>query len=271
VVVSALTLLIACDAVPWAALSTDPDAARQTTSSPAPNGGDATDPLNESNLAANDNCCLIADPFDSDPRAGCGDPVIEACVCLHRPSCCEAVWDVDCVIHTLAACGVCTVIDPQLVAAMDVDSDNDGRSDFDELVEGTDPEDPTDGPDIDGDGIPNGEDPDVDGDGIPNGFDFDVDGDGMLNVWDIEIDGDGIVNFLDFDDDGDGILDEYDIDSDADGIPDHQCITDEDCDDLDACNGVETCAFTGICRMAPPPNCSDHIGCTVDSCDPYSG
>ncbi|MBE5774254.1 MAG: peptidoglycan-binding protein, partial [Clostridiales bacterium] len=45
-----------------------------------------------------------------------------------------------------------------------------------------DPGETTEGtPDVDGDGIPNGEDPDVDGDGIPNGEDPDVDGDGIPN------------------------------------------------------------------------------------------
>ena len=46
--------------------------------------------------------------------------------------------------------------------------------------------------DIDGDGIPNGDDPDVDGDGIPNGEDPDVDGDGVPNGDDPDVDGDGV-------------------------------------------------------------------------------
>ena len=50
-----------------------------------------------------------------------------------------------------------------LLAALALDSDNDGRSDLEELVLGNDPFDPLDGPDIDGDGIPNGEEPDVAG------------------------------------------------------------------------------------------------------------
>lgn len=240
------------------------------SSSTPPDDGDA-DQLSQPTLSTSDDCCLIADPLDPTPRAGCGDPAIEACVCAHRLSCCQDIWGYECVIDTLTACGICTVLDPYVITVLSIDSDNDGRNDFDELVEGTNPEDPTDGPDIDGDGIPNGEDPDVDGDGIPNGLDFDVDGDGMLNVWDIDIDGDGIVNFLDLDDDGDGLLDEYDIDSNADGIPDRQCFTDDDCDDGNVCNGDEVCALIAICRMGPPPNCSDHIGCTIDSCDPYSG
>ncbi len=269
--VVAFALLIACEGVPLASLSADADAGRASSSPSTSAGEGVADLLDQSILAAGDDCCLIADPLDPDPRAGCGDPAVEACVCLHRPSCCEAIWDLDCVIETLGACGICTVMDPQVVAVLNTDSDNDGRNDLDELIAGTDPRDPTDGPDIDGDGILNGDDPDVDGDGIYNGFDFDVDGDGMLNVGDVDIDGDGIVNFLDFDDDGDGLLDEYDIDDNADGVPDHQCFTDEDCDDGNVCNGDETCALTAICRMGPPPNCSDHIGCTIDACHPASG
>ena len=40
------------------------------------------------------------------------------------------------------------------------------------------------GPDVDGDGIPNFLDPDIDGDGIGNGDDFDIDGDGLPNITD---------------------------------------------------------------------------------------
>ena len=40
------------------------------------------------------------------------------------------------------------------------------------------------GPDVDGDGIPNFLDPDIDGDGIGNGYDFDIDGDGLPNITD---------------------------------------------------------------------------------------
>ncbi len=46
--------------------------------------------------------------------------------------------------------------------------------------------------DLDGDGIPNGEDPDVDGDGIPNGQDGDDDGDGIPDNEDDDDNGDGI-------------------------------------------------------------------------------
>jgi len=84
------------------------------------------------------------------------------------------------------------------------DSDDDGRSDFDEVLLGTDPSDPTDGPDVDGDGLLNGEDDDVDGDGISNGEDDDVDGDGVSNSMDDDDDGDGEPDATDDDDDGDG-------------------------------------------------------------------
>jgi uncharacterized repeat protein (TIGR02543 family) len=73
--------------------------------------------------------------------------------------------------------------------------------------------------DIDGDGIPNGEDDDVDGDGIPNGEDDDVDGDGIPNGEDDDVDGDGIPNGEDEDVDGDGIPKGEDDDVDGDGIP----------------------------------------------------
>jgi len=266
-----LALLIACDGVPWVHSSSDSEAGRDASSSFPSSDDDAADRVDPSTLSASESCCLIADPLAANPRAGCGDPAIEACVCTHRPSCCEDIWGFECVIDTVAACGICNVMDPLVVAAMDVDTDNDGRSDFDELVEGKDPEDPTDGPDIDGDGIPNEDDPDVDGDGILNGFDLDVDGDGVLNVFDPDIDGDGVVNFIDVDDDGDGLLDDDDLDDDADGMADDKCIRDEDCDDGNVCNGQEVCTLIAICRLGPPPDCSDHVACTIDGCQPYSG
>ncbi|UCE58489.1 MAG: hypothetical protein JSU63_13725 [Phycisphaerales bacterium] len=74
----------------------------------------------------------------------------------------------------------------------EIDTDNDGLTDLEEIEAGLDPKDPTDGPDIDGDGIPNEEDPDIDGDGLPNYTDPDVDGDGLLNADDPDLDGDGL-------------------------------------------------------------------------------
>ena len=48
------------------------------------------------------------------------------------------------------------------------------------------------------------------------------------------------------------------------------CIDDLDCDDVDACNGVETCRAGG-CVDGTPPNCDDGNPCTDDSCDTTVG
>ncbi|MGE0481768.1 MAG: hypothetical protein AB7Q17_14980, partial [Phycisphaerae bacterium] len=115
---------------------------------------------------------------------------------------------------------------PEELAAVRADSDNDGRTNLEELMMGMDPYDRLDGPDIDGDGIPNGEDDDVDGDGVLNKHDFDVDGDGIFNDHDSDIDADGLIGDDDGDDDGDGLSDRHDLDDDGDDDPD-----DEDEDD----------------------------------------
>jgi cysteine-rich repeat protein len=44
-----------------------------------------------------------------------------------------------------------------------------------------------------------------------------------------------------------------------------------DCDDRDACNGVETCAPASGCQSGTPPNCDDGDACTDDACDPAGG
>ncbi|MBI4716249.1 MAG: hypothetical protein HY763_00430, partial [Planctomycetes bacterium] len=44
------------------------------------------------------------------------------------------------------------------------------------------------------------------------------------------------------------------------------CLTNADCDDGLYCNGAETCV-SGVCQPGTPPNCSDNIACTADSCD----
>ncbi len=51
------------------------------------------------------------------------------------------------------------------------------------------------------------------------------------------------------------------------------CDSNDDCDNLDACNGVETCdTGTGTCLPGtPPPPCSDGDVCTLDVCDPLTG
>jgi hypothetical protein len=47
------------------------------------------------------------------------------------------------------------------------------------------------------------------------------------------------------------------------------CSSNNDCDDHNACNGVETCDG-GHCALGTPPNCDDHNQCTAD-CDPAVG
>ncbi|MEM7292315.1 MAG: OmpA family protein [Pseudomonadota bacterium] len=120
------------------------------------------------------------------------------------------------------------------------DSDNDGVPDEDEIINGTDPNNP----DTDGDGIPDGiENNDSDGDGINDGLEPDSDGDGIPDATEVgpdpnnpqDSDGDGIPDYSDTDSDndgvpdsvegsgdtdGDGIPDSLDVDSDNDGIPD---------------------------------------------------
>lgn len=48
------------------------------------------------------------------------------------------------------------------------------------------------------------------------------------------------------------------------------CAVDSDCDDGDACNGVESC-ITGECSPGTALSCDDGKACTADSCDPQSG
>jgi hypothetical protein len=44
------------------------------------------------------------------------------------------------------------------------------------------------------------------------------------------------------------------------------------CDDLDACDGLETCdPVTGDCRPGTPVSCDDMDACTTDACDPADG
>ncbi|MCH8814530.1 MAG: hypothetical protein IH957_05435 [Chloroflexi bacterium] len=80
-----------------------------------------------------------------------------------------------------------------------VDSDNDGLTNFEEFLLGTDPCDP----DTDGDGFDDGEDAfpldptenfDTDNDGTGDNADPDVDGDGTPNGSDADIDGNGVAN-----------------------------------------------------------------------------
>jgi len=48
------------------------------------------------------------------------------------------------------------------------------------------------------------------------------------------------------------------------------CTTDDDCDDNDACNGLETCVDT-VCQSGTPVDCDDGDACTADSCAPATG
>ncbi len=48
------------------------------------------------------------------------------------------------------------------------------------------------------------------------------------------------------------------------------CTTNADCDDADACNGLETCV-AGSCQAGTPLNCGDANACTADSCDAATG
>jgi hypothetical protein len=109
-----------------------------------------------------------------------------------------------------------------------LDGDNDGLPNDLELEFGLDPDDPTDGPDIDGDGTPNFRDDDVDGDAITNDTDPDIDGDGLSNLIDADIDGDAVPDQIDFDMDADGIRNEWDWDDDSDGNDDGPDDNDDD-------------------------------------------
>jgi hypothetical protein len=48
------------------------------------------------------------------------------------------------------------------------------------------------------------------------------------------------------------------------------CSTNGQCDDGNACNGLETCV-TGQCQAGTPLNCTDNNPCTTDSCDTVTG
>ena len=48
------------------------------------------------------------------------------------------------------------------------------------------------------------------------------------------------------------------------------CNTNADCDNHNACDGLETCV-AGKCQAGTPPNCNDSNVCTADSCNPTGG
>ncbi|MDI1451741.1 hypothetical protein, partial [Polyangium sp. 6x1] len=47
------------------------------------------------------------------------------------------------------------------------------------------------------------------------------------------------------------------------------CTTNAQCDDGDACNGIEYCDV--VCKASAPVNCNDGVPCTVDTCNPQTG
>ena len=215
------------------------------------------------------NCCV------NSLSPGCDDPDIEACVCASQPSCCDTNWGLSCVGLAITLCNSCPGVDGEISGLLG-DSDGDGLTDLEEIIAALDPLNPYDGIDVDGDGIPNGEDFDVDGDGIPNAYDIDVDGDGELNFVDDDIDGDGLLNALleDDDDDGDGIDNLIDNDDDADGFPDREDDDDDDDDgdDDEECESNRDCTGDEICddgECIPPAEAAtrgpvSEVKCSAD-------
>ncbi|MEM7209908.1 MAG: OmpA family protein [Pseudomonadota bacterium] len=130
------------------------------------------------------------------------------------------------------------------------DADGDGVLDDEEIINGTDPNNP----DSDGDGIPDGtENSDTDGDGINDGIEQDADGDGVDDATEagpdpqnpVDSDNDGTPDFIDLDSDNDGIADviEGNNDTDGDGIPDY---LDPDSDNDGIPDAVEDTNLTGV-------------------------
>ncbi len=153
---------------------------------------------------------------------------------------------------------------------IDADDDNDGISDLDEVLIGSDPVDqdsdgdglsdglelggdpaaPLDSDsdgladllddDDDDDGLPTADEEagDMDQDGLPNHLDSDSDGDGFGDGYEGlgDPDGDGVPNYLDTDSDGNGSSDSDDGDGDLDldGIPDFLDVDDGDGPGADA-------------------------------------
>ncbi|MDH5492773.1 MAG: hypothetical protein OEY14_12540, partial [Myxococcales bacterium] len=68
---------------------------------------------------------------------------------------------------------------------------------------------------------------------------------------------------------GDAGADAEPADGETDAPP-PECTLGADCDDLDPCNGLETCE-AGACTPGTPPSCEDGLACSLDSCDPATG
>ncbi len=106
--------------------------------------------------------------------------------------------------------------------------------------------------DSDGDGLPDADEWlfDHDGDGVPNFLDDDSDGDGLLDVDEglDDVDGDGLGNYADPDSDGDGIPDSVEglVDSDGDGTPDAQDLDSDDDDVRDELEGDDDFDGDGV-------------------------
>ena len=121
----------------------------------------------------------------------------------------------------------------------DLDSDGDTIAD---VLEAMGDDGDVNDSDSDGDGITDKDEWlfDTDGDGIPNFLDDDSDGDGIDDAVEGsgDDDNDGVANYLDTDSDGDGVADslETDADSDGDGIPN---FLDEDADNDGIDDSVE--------------------------------
>jgi hypothetical protein len=49
------------------------------------------------------------------------------------------------------------------------------------------------------------------------------------------------------------------------------CLLDADCDDGDACNGLETCSSNGLCISGIPLSCGEPTQCQAPACDPVLG
>ena len=50
-----------------------------------------------------------------------------------------------------------------------------------------------------------------------------------------------------------------------------ECQTQSDCNDNNACNGLEVCLTDGECAGGTPPDCNDNNDCTADACDAQGG
>lgn len=67
----------------------------------------------------------------------------------------------------------------------------------------------------------------------------------------------------------DGSGDSGDVDGSLDA-PLRVCASDPDCDDGDACNGLELCVASA-CALGTPIDCDDGVSCTNDTCESTSG